>query len=224
MHHCVTGAPQLSIGSAQALPSHLLPYTGIGVIIRALMLMQAFAAQPQIRAGQTRAGWKPMDDPKMIVTSGYDRCARAYMTARAKDPSPELTLLAERITAPARILDVGCGAGLPVTAALARIATVVGAGNIARLRSPWLHENGFLCGAATERTFIEPSAKGSKRSQALVDSVRCDRPVPTRIVTLGAAEHALPVQEVERRTKTDCSNCRRRFLFQGWLSLPRERF
>jgi cyclopropane fatty-acyl-phospholipid synthase-like methyltransferase len=64
--------------------------------------------------------------PKEIVASGYDRCARAYSAARASDPSPELALLAAKLRSPARILDIGCGAGLPVTAALARMGTVVG--------------------------------------------------------------------------------------------------
>jgi SAM-dependent methyltransferase len=65
-------------------------------------------------------------NPKEIVTSGYDRCARAYFAARSPDPSPELRLLAEKLRSPCRILDIGCGAGLPVTAALSRIGTVVG--------------------------------------------------------------------------------------------------
>jgi ubiquinone/menaquinone biosynthesis C-methylase UbiE len=67
-----------------------------------------------------------MIDPKQVVASGYDRCARAYASARACDASPELLLLAERLSSSARILDIGCGAGLPVTAALARLGTVVG--------------------------------------------------------------------------------------------------
>ena len=65
-------------------------------------------------------------NPKEIVASGYDRCASAYWAARSPDPSPELSLLAEKLRSPARILEIGCGAGLPVTAALARMGTVVG--------------------------------------------------------------------------------------------------
>ena len=60
------------------------------------------------------------------MASGYDRCAGAYLSARSPDPSPELSLLAERLGQTARILDIGCGAGLPVTAALARMGSVVG--------------------------------------------------------------------------------------------------
>ncbi len=64
--------------------------------------------------------------PKDIVQSGYDRCARAYLAARSPDPPSELVLLFEKLRSPSRILDIGCGGGLPVTAALARMGTVVG--------------------------------------------------------------------------------------------------
>jgi SAM-dependent methyltransferase len=37
-----------------------------------------------------------------------------------------LALLAEKVRSPGRFLDIGCGAGLPVTATLARLGTVVG--------------------------------------------------------------------------------------------------
>jgi cyclopropane fatty-acyl-phospholipid synthase-like methyltransferase len=66
------------------------------------------------------------DDPKEIVRFGYDRCAQAYTVARAQDRSPELALLSARLSAAARILDVGCGAGIPVTAALSQMGFVVG--------------------------------------------------------------------------------------------------
>jgi len=66
------------------------------------------------------------EDRKSIVIAGYDRCAQAYAAARATDPSPELALLLERLPQSARVLDVGCGAGVPVTAALAQVSTVVG--------------------------------------------------------------------------------------------------
>ncbi len=75
--------------------------------------------------GWTTQGTTP-GDPKRIVTTGYDRCARAFAAARAGDSSAELALLTERLPAQARCLDVGCGAGEPVTAALARLGTVVG--------------------------------------------------------------------------------------------------
>jgi SAM-dependent methyltransferase len=66
------------------------------------------------------------DAAKQIVASGYDRCAQAYAAARALEPGAELALLRAHLPPPARILDVGCGAGLPVTAALARMGTVIG--------------------------------------------------------------------------------------------------
>lgn len=66
------------------------------------------------------------DAAKQIVASGYDCCARAYASARAGDPGPELASLAGKLPLSARILDIGCGAGLPVTTALARMGTVVG--------------------------------------------------------------------------------------------------
>jgi ubiquinone/menaquinone biosynthesis C-methylase UbiE len=65
-------------------------------------------------------------NPKEIVASGYDRCAQAYSAARSLHPRPELVTLAEKVRSPGRFLDIGCGAGLPVTATLARVGTVVG--------------------------------------------------------------------------------------------------
>ena len=65
-------------------------------------------------------------NPKQIVSCGYDRCGLAYNDARAQDPSPELALLIDALPAGARVLDIGCGGGVPTTSALARHASVVG--------------------------------------------------------------------------------------------------
>ena len=65
-------------------------------------------------------------DSKQVVLSGYELCGPRYSAARAADPSPELQRLIDVLEPGASVLDVGCGAGVPVTAALDRIADVVG--------------------------------------------------------------------------------------------------
>ncbi len=65
-------------------------------------------------------------DPREIVRRGYDACGPRYNRARARDPSPELARLLAVLPSGARALDIGCGGGIPVTAALARVAEVVG--------------------------------------------------------------------------------------------------
>lgn len=73
---------------------------------------------------------KPADNPntdyKALVQQGYDRCAAAYETARRSAASPELDLLMEQLSPGARILDVGCGAGVPVAQRLAEQFHVTG--------------------------------------------------------------------------------------------------
>ena len=49
----VTRAAQLAVESAEGRPSHPLPYSEFGAIIRTLWLMLAFAAQPQTYAEPT---------------------------------------------------------------------------------------------------------------------------------------------------------------------------
>jgi cyclopropane fatty-acyl-phospholipid synthase-like methyltransferase len=66
------------------------------------------------------------DDPKRIVAAGYDACGARYSAARAHDPSPEIERLLETVSLDATVLDIGCGAGVPVTSALARVCRVVG--------------------------------------------------------------------------------------------------
>lgn len=73
---------------------------------------------------------RPADDPnadyKTLVERGYDLCAAAYEEARRRDPPPELALLTERLRDGARVLDIGCGAGVPIAQALARRFAVTG--------------------------------------------------------------------------------------------------
>jgi cyclopropane fatty-acyl-phospholipid synthase-like methyltransferase len=64
--------------------------------------------------------------PKQIVAAGYDEGGFRYSAARAEATSPALASLLEVLPAGATVLDIGCGAGVPVTAALARVADVVG--------------------------------------------------------------------------------------------------
>jgi ubiquinone/menaquinone biosynthesis C-methylase UbiE len=68
-------------------------------------------------------------DPKQIVASGYDRITEAYLRlVRSMGPHVRekyLRALAERVPAGGCVLELGCGAGTPMTQALsARFRTI----------------------------------------------------------------------------------------------------
>jgi SAM-dependent methyltransferase len=65
-------------------------------------------------------------DHKALVRNGYNECAERYARARASEPSPILSLLLERLSRGAAVLDLGCGSGVPVTRALAEKFRVTG--------------------------------------------------------------------------------------------------
>ncbi len=73
---------------------------------------------------------RPADDPDVdyrgLVREGYDHCSADYAAARAGESQAGLGALLERIPPGSRVLDLGCGAGVPVTALLARTHRVTG--------------------------------------------------------------------------------------------------
>ena len=73
---------------------------------------------------------RPANDPRVdykdLVKQGYDRCASAYDAARQREANPELELIASRLSDGARILDIGCGAGVPIARALSGRFSVTG--------------------------------------------------------------------------------------------------
>jgi SAM-dependent methyltransferase len=73
---------------------------------------------------------QPTGNPKGIVAEGYDRIAEGYL-ARRGDERPErdrpyLDRVTEGLDGEARVLDLGCGAGIPVAAYLSERFRVVG--------------------------------------------------------------------------------------------------
>ena len=64
-------------------------------------------------------------DYKQVVRDGYDRCAPEYMKARERERA-DLDGLLERLPPNSRVLDLGCGSGIPVARTLARDHSVVG--------------------------------------------------------------------------------------------------
>ncbi len=69
---------------------------------------------------------KPAPNYKALVRQGYDACAANSEAARRHEANPELDLIIDRLPPGARVLDVGCGAGVPVAYTLARHALVTG--------------------------------------------------------------------------------------------------
>jgi SAM-dependent methyltransferase len=69
-------------------------------------------------------------DPKKIVADGYDQIAQRYLAWSALDPSPQrmryLAQLLDLLLSGAEVLELGCGAGVPVTQALAERCHVTG--------------------------------------------------------------------------------------------------
>ncbi len=73
---------------------------------------------------------KPDIDPQEIVRSGYEAIAAKYLAHYSKAGSPELLEflrdLELRLPGGAKVLDAGCGAGVPMTQTLSRSFEVVG--------------------------------------------------------------------------------------------------
>ena len=69
-------------------------------------------------------------DPKRIVAEGYDAISERYLAWSGLRPSETrlryLALALELIPAKCNVLELGCGAGIPMTAALAEGRTVTG--------------------------------------------------------------------------------------------------
>ena len=72
-----------------------------------------------------------MKDPKVIVSDAYDQIAERYLEWRARQPRQDelmrwLNLLQDYLQPGARVLDIGCGAGIPLTSALSETFDVTG--------------------------------------------------------------------------------------------------
>ena len=99
-------------------------------------------------------------DNKELVKAGYNTISDAYLASRTKD-SEDVRLLDElvqRLPRGARILDAGCGAGVPVTRLLSEYFQVVGVDfaeaqiQLARQLVPGAQ---FVCQDITDLTFAE---------------------------------------------------------------------
>ena len=65
-------------------------------------------------------------EQKSLVRQGYERCAAAYDAARQDEAFPQLALLSRRLADGASVLDIGCGAGVPVAHSLCERYMVTG--------------------------------------------------------------------------------------------------
>lgn len=68
----------------------------------------------------------PEADYRALVRRGYDACARAYHEARKTQAPTELRGLLDRLDHAADVLDLGCGAGVPIATTLAARHRVTG--------------------------------------------------------------------------------------------------
>ena len=68
----------------------------------------------------------PKRDYKALVQSGYDACAAAYDESRRAEPGNEILRLNDRLNDGDAVLDIGCGAGVPIAKSLAARYRVTG--------------------------------------------------------------------------------------------------
>lgn len=68
----------------------------------------------------------PEADYRALVRRGYDACAQSYYEARKSQAPTELRGLLRRLDDAAEVLDLGCGAGVPIARSLAARHRVTG--------------------------------------------------------------------------------------------------
>ncbi len=85
---------------------------------------------PRVAAMYARIAATRDVDPRRIVEEGYDRIAERHLewaqVVRAEERARYTAILLERLPPGAEVLDLGCGAGVPTTQALARHFRVTG--------------------------------------------------------------------------------------------------
>jgi SAM-dependent methyltransferase len=122
-------------------------------------------------------------DPRALVADGYERCGSAYSAARSTTPPASLPLFADRIPVGAAVLDIGCGSGLPVTAALAARFSATGiniaAGQIERARQN-VPRARFVHADIMTQVFVPESFAGVVMIYALFHLPRQEQPALLR--------------------------------------------
>lgn len=68
----------------------------------------------------------PVVDYKAFVRRAYDACAAAYDISRKAEPGIEIRRLSDRLNDGDAVLDIGCGAGVPIAKSLAARYRVTG--------------------------------------------------------------------------------------------------
>ena len=68
----------------------------------------------------------PLQDYKALVRRGYELCSEKYTAARRLEPSESLGVLTGRLGEGARVLDLGCGGGVPIAKSLSERFEVTG--------------------------------------------------------------------------------------------------
>ncbi len=68
----------------------------------------------------------PKVDYKAFVRQAYDACAAAYDESRRAEPGSEIQGLSDRLNDGDSVLDIGCGAGVPIAKSLAARYRVTG--------------------------------------------------------------------------------------------------
>ena len=153
-------------------------------------------------------------DAKRIVAHGYDRIGRRYLEwSDAGGPSPRsdyLGRLLRLLPSGSRVLELGCGAGIPVTAALAAKAWVVGVDiSLEQLRLAQANVSGaaLVRGDMDELRFAEGSFDAvvafyalthvprSHHADLLRRVVQWLRPGGLFVATMGAADNPDSVED-----------------------------
>lgn len=103
-----------------------------------------------------------MKNKKNIVRDGYNAMSQEYLAARHKDSEDVRLLerLTDRLSPGARILDAGCGAGIPITQLLSQDFDVVGvdfAEEQIKLARRMVPKAEFVCADLTALTLADES-------------------------------------------------------------------
>ncbi|MCG8542709.1 MAG: class I SAM-dependent methyltransferase, partial [Alphaproteobacteria bacterium] len=102
----------------------------------------------------------PNFDAKAFVAAGYDQVAQALWEAKCAEPPAWLPVLTDRLPKQARVLDPGCGCGVPIASTLAAQHRVTGidiSGEQIKLARDLVSNATFIHGDVTGMTF-EPGS------------------------------------------------------------------